>query len=196
MLGEWIGFGTRVALGCAFLYAATRKLADGEAFGRATRRLIPWARPSAPYVVFVLPLVEATLSVALLSGAAARVAAGVGLALVAGLTGVILYAARRGTYVNCGCFGSSKPAGPRGVVIRNAGLALVAAAVLVAPTDRAANASSAWLARSAEEEPGVLGLVALASVAVLVISRQAIETAQKVRVACAHRVDPVQQEVK
>ena len=82
-----------------------------------------------------VPLTELAVSVLLIAGIT-RVGAAASLSLLASFSGAVLFAhARRGDRLPCGCFGRATDRDYRVMLVRNALLALLAAALLITAND-------------------------------------------------------------
>ena len=136
--------GFRFVLGFVFLSAAIPKLLAPADFALAVRnyRLLR-PRLTEP-VARWLPQLEFALALALLLGLATRPAAGLAAAALLIFAGAIAINLLRGREIDCGCYSA---ASPRTIgwwlVVRDLGLALSAALVLVAPPQTLA-LSSLW----------------------------------------------------
>lgn len=142
----------RLALAAVFAAAGAAKLADLRG-SRAALTSFGVPQPAAVWLGVLLPLAELAVAGALVPAASARYAAAAGLALLVVFAGGIGWALLRGRTPDCHCFGRlhSAPVSWK-TLARNAGLAVLAALLLVHPA----------------ENPGVLDLVALAVGAVVV----------------------------
>lgn len=101
---RWIETAVRVALGGVFVYASLDKIADPAAFAQiiANYQILPlqWTNPAA----LLLPWIELTCGLGLISGWLVR-----GGALVAGILiiifmGALAYSIFLGVDIRCGCF--------------------------------------------------------------------------------------------
>jgi len=120
-----IGYVAAVLLAGLFAWAGASKLV---ARGRTTQTFAAFGLPAPGVLGTVLPVAELALAIGLI--AVPGVAAYIALGLLAAFTTFLVRAARAGSEVGCGCFGSAR-AEPLGVVevLRNglmAGAALTA----------------------------------------------------------------------
>lgn len=161
---DWFEVCARLALAAVFAFAAAGKLLDRS---RSTTSLAEFGVP-APLVKpasFGLPTVELLVAICLLLVPTARAAATGALVLLAGFTGTVALAMRRGRKPDCHCFGSlgSKRIGTS-VLIRNAMLAVIAAGV----ASRAAQpAIDEWLAQHSTGDLAILSLSTALAVATI-----------------------------
>lgn len=124
-------WGARLALAAVFLGAAVPKLGDPVAFARDIDhyRLVP--APLLGPLAVGLPLLEALIGVALITGVHAQGAALVALVMLLSFAGGMVQALARGIDLDCGCFGSALAARVSGfTVARNLGLAALCLPVL------------------------------------------------------------------
>jgi uncharacterized membrane protein YphA (DoxX/SURF4 family) len=116
----------RVVLAAVFLWAASGKLADPQAFARSlwNYHLVP--ESLLPLVAVLLPVVEALAAVALFVPPLQRGSSLLLLSLLVLFTAALVSAMARGLDIDCGCFGEgSSTVGPW-LLVRNAALALLA----------------------------------------------------------------------
>jgi protein-disulfide isomerase len=139
---SWISTLLRVVLAGVWAWAAISKIGDPAASVRAVRayRLLPeWL---AQGIGYGLPFLELTLAVLLLVGLATRLAAAVSVVLFAVFLVGMVSAAARGLQIECGCFGGGGElqAGASTAytveIVRDVGLLLLAAALLISPRGR------------------------------------------------------------
>lgn len=122
----------RIGLAAVFAVAGVAKLADREGSARAAREFGLGRLASAAAVL--VPLVELGIAAALVPVSSARVAAAGAALLLLAFAVAIVVALARGQRPDCHCFGKlhSSQAGPA-TLLRNTGLAAVAAAVAAGP---------------------------------------------------------------
>lgn len=131
----------RVVLAGLFAYAAVGKLADVDAFRRASLDLgVP--NGIASVSVVGVPLVELAIAVGLLLGGSARLSAAAGAALTVAFTALIASNLRRGNRPACNCFGAGNetPIGPKSLA-RNA--VMIGGFAVIALTDDRTGAGEA-----------------------------------------------------
>jgi hypothetical protein len=157
--GGWTAFAT-AALALAFAWAAVSKVAD---LGRWRRTLAEHALPRGltSTATVAVPLAEAL--VPLLAALALTRAAGIwALVLLAVFTGEAVRAWRRfGPQVPCGCFGGRQAVSPPALLVRNAGLAALAAVVALRTPPEPLFSWPGW-PRSDEVVPAVMVVAGLA----------------------------------
>lgn len=121
-----------VILAAVFAWAAVAKISRPGPWRRAVdAHALPPAVGGAAIVL--VPLAEAGVTVLVLAGSV-HVAAGLALVLLAGFSVELLrLRTRLGDRAPCGCFGSSRTRSIRLLLVRNAILAVVAAAALAGP---------------------------------------------------------------
>lgn len=119
-----------VALALIFGAAGALKLADPFTFSREIEHYqllgAPWTGVLAVYLPWLEVLTAATLLFPRWRLGAALVALGLAVVFTAALTS----AAVRGLDVRCGCFGSADPTTVAGALVRAAGVAVLAAALI------------------------------------------------------------------
>jgi uncharacterized membrane protein YphA (DoxX/SURF4 family) len=140
---SWIGTLARLVLGGVFLVAGALKVGDPDASVRAVQayRLLPTG--VAEVVGYTLPAVEIGLGLLLLLGLMTRVAAVVALVLLVAFVIGVSSAWARGLSIDCGCFGGGGEVAPGATryveeLVRDAGLILAAAFLIVRPHTRLA----------------------------------------------------------
>jgi hypothetical protein len=123
-----------VVLAATFAWAAIAKIVR---WSRWTTALAGYGLRPAPGRVAapLVPLAEGAVAGLVVAGLA-RAGAALAVGLLAAFSGALLYAReRRGDRLPCGCFGGAGDRDYRSLLWRNAGLGVLAAAVLVAPHD-------------------------------------------------------------
>ena len=117
-------------LAAAFAWAAIAKLANRRAWTRALEGY-GLARSTQAVALWGVPLAEAAIIVVLLAFSA-RAAAALTVALLASFSLALLRAKEiRGDRLPCGCFGKATDRDYRLMLLRNAGLGVMAAIVLL-----------------------------------------------------------------
>lgn len=163
--GKSVGLISTLLLAAVFGAASFTKLNGQLAFRVVLRQLLPG--PVVPVAAIAIPLIEATVAVALLSGVDPPVMASIAFGLLAIFTAALIRMRALGIGLDCGCFGESKEAAsPTSGILRNA--VLMALAVLVALT----GATSATLLDS-----GAQDVILSTTIVVGVITIWAIVTA-------------------
>jgi uncharacterized membrane protein YphA (DoxX/SURF4 family) len=139
----WLGTAGRLLLGTVWIAAGLLKPPDPAAAVRAVRayRLLPEVLV-AP-VAFGLPVVEIGIGLALLVGAAVRLAAVSSAVLLTVFVAAVASAWARGLQIDCGCFGGGGEVGAgrtayASEVLRDAALLAVALALARWPRSRLA----------------------------------------------------------
>ena len=117
-------------LAAVFAAAGVSKILSPEPFRATLRKLMP--APLAAGASRAIPALELALSAWLLTGVAARQAAGVAIVVLLAFTAVLLRMLRRGLS-GCGCFGEAVDSAPAGLA-RNVILIALAACVALPET--------------------------------------------------------------
>ena len=139
---EWVATVARVVLGVVWIWAGSVKIGDPADAVRTVRayRILPESMVKA--VAYGQPYVEISIGVLLLVGLATRVIAGLsGVALLA-FIGSVASASIRGLQIKCGCFSAGGDLGANQTtaytveIVRDTGLFLVSAFLLVWPRSR------------------------------------------------------------
>ncbi|MDQ5816057.1 MAG: hypothetical protein M3516_07185 [Actinomycetota bacterium] len=147
-------------LAAAFAWAAIAKLANRRAWTRALEGY-GLARSTQAVALWGVPLAEAAIIVVLLAFSA-RAAAALTVALLASFSLALLRAKEiRGDRLPCGCFGKATDRDYRLMLLRNAGLGVMAAIVLLSGPEEgllveAATPGASELAPAALALAGVL----------------------------------------
>lgn len=150
LLHPWITVRAQIALGAVFIVAALPKIADPPGFAKAIWNYQLFPAWSVHPTALVLPWLELLCGLALCLGLWTRAAAAwLGALLLAFLVALSINLARRHP-VDCGCFSTQatarsvdeRVADMRWAILRDLGLLLLAAQVLVAAGRR--NQSS-WI---------------------------------------------------
>lgn len=142
VLDPVLGHASAAALGAVLLLGALPKLRDPALFREAldNYRLLP--RVLLAPMALLLPLLELLAGALLLPAASRGAGALLALALLALVTGAVAINLRRGRErIDCGCGGSEHVPLSRGLVARNAGLAVLALVALAPAQPRA----TVWL---------------------------------------------------
>ena len=146
----------RLVLAAVFAVAAAGKLADRDGSRRA---VVAFGAPEslAAVLAVLLPVAELTVAVLLLPAATASAGAIGALALLVLFSGAIAFNLMRGREPECHCFGQlhSAPSGP-GTLLRNAGLAALAALTLAGTLSRSDTSAVGWVGRLDGAEAAVL----------------------------------------
>ena len=155
----------RLVLAAVFAVAAAGKLADRDGSRRA---VVAFGAPEslAAVLAVLLPVAELTVAVLLLPAATASAGAIGALALLLLFSGAIAFNLMRGREPECHCFGQlhSAPSGP-GTLLRNAGLAALAALTLAGTLRRSDTSAIGWAGRLDGAEAAVLVAAAVLLVA-------------------------------
>ena len=146
MLGA-LTLACRLVLVAVFAVAAFAKLTDQD----GTRQAVVGfgvREPLAPALALLLPLAELTVAVLLLSSTTALAGALGALGLLVLFSAAIALNLKRGREPECHCFGQlhSAPAGTR-TLVRNAGLAGVAAVAVAGTVAGSETSAVAWVGR-------------------------------------------------
>lgn len=124
----------RALLATVFLAAAIPKILDPAEFAQSIDHYRALPRNVVPVFAAILPLLEATVAFALVTGVRVRGAALVAASLMFVFMGAMAQALARDINIECGCFGSAMPAEVSGTSIaRNAALALCALVLVLTP---------------------------------------------------------------
>ena len=160
------------ALIATFAWAAAAKSVNSVAWSSAVRHF-GFRRWSGRVVALAVPLAELVIVIMFLSGNV-RAAAASTLALVASFSGAIVRsrAIEKQDKVPCGCFGGSGRSDYRLLLTRNAGLAVLAGLILLAP-----RSTSVQLPNGTELVPTIL--VVVAGVLIVWMTMQAATTLRR-----------------
>lgn len=122
---RWIGLGCQLVLGIIFVYAGVSKLMDSLRFTASLLgyQIIPLMMIKPLSVV--MPWVEVCVGMLMVFGAYPRFTSGTIAGLLGLFTIMIIFALSQGWIIDCGCFGSARPA-DWGKVVENLVMAAVA----------------------------------------------------------------------
>ena len=125
----WLAIAGRVVVGAMFIFSGLAKVLDAQSFMAALPdyQIPGWVVPLGALV----PPVELLLGTMLLLGASLGATAAATLAMLAGLSALLVVGIIGGELDSCGCFGSYLEMSPGLALLRNLGLALLTAAVWV-----------------------------------------------------------------
>lgn len=106
-MGKLLAWALYAVVGLVFGYSAVVKIADPEAFLSSilTFKLLPMGLATA--TALVVPWLELTLGLSLLSGVCRRGASWLSGGLLLLFIGLVVQARLRGLVIDCGCFGSN-----------------------------------------------------------------------------------------
>lgn len=137
----WIGFFSRLVLGGVLLAAGLLKYQHLDKSQMAVRayELLPISL--ANFLGIILPFIEIAIGILLIIGAAVRISALIGGALMTAFIIGISQAWARGLSIDCGCFGGGGQVEPGTAnylpeLLRDAGLALLAIYLLRFPQSK------------------------------------------------------------
>jgi thiol-disulfide isomerase/thioredoxin len=157
----------RLLLAAVLVVAAVAKLADREGSRRAA---VDFGAPArlAGVLSLLLPFAELAVAALLLPASTALAGAVGALALLLLFSGAVALALSRGHEPECHCFGQlhSAPAG-RSTLIRNAGLAAVAAFAVAGLLGGYDESATAWIGRLDGSETAVLAIGVAATILLL-----------------------------
>ncbi|MDE9366011.1 DoxX family membrane protein [Luteipulveratus sp. YIM 133132] len=138
---DWVGLVARLLLGGVLLVAGLLKITALGTSRTATRAYDLMPVDVANFIGTLLPMLEIVLGVLIIAGLLTRGAARLGGLLMLAFIGGITSAWARGLTIDCGCFGGGGSVGENQTkylqeILRDAGLALCAAWLVVRPQSR------------------------------------------------------------